>query len=241
MKITEYIRSKVEVMPHNYIFTSKDFVTDQHKMESIIRTLNRMALWCEIIKVAKGKYCLPPSKTPVDSYPFKAELVQDLLQDGDQIKGYLTGLTAYKMLGLTTKEDYEIHIGCNGHREEMQIGQYTIHFARQRNIITLQNIRLLQILDAMRHIKRIPDTTVLLSCEHLLRIIKSLRRSEVEMLVRLSKKYLPATRALLGAMLETLYFEELAGSIYRSMVSNRLYDLKGVGRVIHDPYKWKLY
>lgn len=228
-------------MPPKYVFSAKDFVTNGHKPESIIRTLNRMALWCEIIKVSKGKYCAPQANDPTDSYQYKMELVRDLLQDGDVVKGYLTGLTVYKKMGLTTKESYEVHIGCNGQRSEMQRDRYRIVFHRQRNIITSENIRLLQLLDAIRYIKHMPDTTLLLSCECLLQMLRELRKREVSLLVQLSKKYLPSTRALLGAMLETLYFDELATTIYKSMQQKKQYSFKGVGRLIRDPDKWKLY
>jgi hypothetical protein len=70
------------------------------------------------------------------------------------------------------------------------------------NTITIENIPLLRVLDAIRLIKKIPDTTVDLSCIRLLAILKKLNNKETERIAKLALKYPPSAQALLGALLE---------------------------------------
>lgn len=60
------------------------------------------------------------------------------------------------------------------------------------------------LLDAIRYIKKIPDAGIESSCKRSLAIIKNISDKEINTLVRLTLKYPPATRALLGALLVQL-------------------------------------
>jgi hypothetical protein len=77
-------------------------------------------------------------------------------------------------------------------------------FIKQKNNITKDNIPLLQILDAIRNIKKIPDTTVTNSCIRFIAILRQLKEKDLLLIMRLANKYPPATRALLGAMLDEI-------------------------------------
>jgi len=74
---------------------------------------------------------------------------------GGKITGYITGYSIYNQLGLTTQVGNTIQIGKNQVRPGFKRGRYTISFIRQKNTITKANIPLLQLLDAIRYIKKI--------------------------------------------------------------------------------------
>ena len=112
-------------------------------------------------------------------------LLKDLLEENGKITGYLTGYSIYNQLGLTTQVSNTVQIGKNQVRPNFKRERYTITFVKQKNIITKDNIPLLQVLDAIRYIKDFKD-------------------KEIKRLVRLALIYPPATRALLGALLEQL-------------------------------------
>ena len=59
-------------------------------------------------------------------------------------------------------------------------------------------------LDAIRYIKKIPDTTIENSCIRLMALLRELKTSEQVKLLKLAFKYSPATRALLGALLREI-------------------------------------
>ncbi|PID91841.1 MAG: hypothetical protein CSA96_06320 [Bacteroidetes bacterium] len=116
--------------------------------------------------------------------------------------GYLTGYSIYNKLGFTTQVGNIIQIGKNETRPQFKRGMYTIAFLKQKNTITKDSIPLLQILDTIRTIRKIPDARLEELCKRLLLVIKSV--TDKPTLARLAMKYPPSTRALLGALLEEL-------------------------------------
>ena len=240
MKTTEYIAYTIDRLPKGYVFTYEDFITDVNKKEAVIKTLNRMVSSGRIAKLSKGKY-YKPEMTPFGNLqPPQEQVVKDLLEDNGKIVGYLTGLSIYNRLGLTTQISNVIQIGKNETRPSFRREQYTITFIRQKNVITKENIPFLQILDAIRYIKRIPDTTILDSVTRLLFILKNLSRSEQNSLTRLALKYPPSTRALLGVMLEKLKRKSPVEQLYKTLNPITKYKLGEAKKVLPDGEKWNI-
>lgn len=60
-------------------------------------------------------------------------------------------------------------------------------------------------MDAIKFIKEIPDTTTSQSCKCIMTVIQNLDKKDRDELLMLAKKYPPMVRALLGAMVESIY------------------------------------
>ena len=185
MKVSENIAFTIDRLPKGYIFTYSDFKTEVTQKEAVIKALNRMVASGKIAKLSKGKY-YKPENTPFGNLQSnQAQVLKDLLEENGKITGYLTGYSIYNQLGLTTQVSNTVQIGKNQVRPNFKRERYTIAFVKQKNIITKDNIPLLQVLDAIRYIKDFED-------------------KEIKRLVSLALIYPPATRALLGALLEQL-------------------------------------
>ena len=204
MKVSEYIALTIDRLPKGYIFTYSDFKTEVTQKEAVIKALNRMVASGKIAKLSKGKYYKPENTPFGNLQPKQAQVLKDLLEENGKITGYLTGYNIYNQLGLTTQVSNTVQIGKNQVRPNFKRERYTIAFVKQKNIITKDNIPLLQVLDAIRYIKKIPDANIDASCKRFLAIIKDFEDKEIKRLVRLALIYPPATRALLGALLEQL-------------------------------------
>ncbi|VAX23389.1 hypothetical protein MNBD_IGNAVI01-2490, partial [hydrothermal vent metagenome] len=204
MKTTEYIAFTINRFPKGYVFTYEDFVTKVNKKEAIIKALNRMAVSGKISKLSKGKYYKPEKTAFGTLQPEQYQIVKDLLEQNGKTIGYLTGYSIYNQLGLTTQVSNVIQIGKNEIRSAFTRGRFKISFIKQKNNITKENIPLLQILDAIRYIKKIPDSTNEFVCKRLIAILKELNEKDIKTIVRLAQKYPPSTRALLGAMLDEI-------------------------------------
>jgi hypothetical protein len=240
MKTSEYIAFTVDRLPKGYIFTYNDFTTNVNKKEAVIKALNRMVKSGKIAKLAKGKY-YKPENTPFGNLePNQAQVVKDLLEENGKIIGYLTGYSIYNQLGLTTQVSNTIQIGKNQIRPSFKRERYTISFVKQKNTITKENIPLLQILDAIRNIKKIPDANIESSCKRFLAILKELAEKEISTLIRLALKYPPATRALLGALLEQLQQSKLGEVLLKSLNPITKYKLTGAAKVISTTEKWNI-
>lgn len=240
MKVSDYIAYTLDRLPKGYVFTYSDFITEVNKKEAVIKALNRMVVSGKIAKLSKGKYYKPENTPFGNLQPKQAQIVKDLLEDNGRITGYLTGYSIYNQLGLTTQVSNTIQIGKNEIRPSFKRERYTISFIKQKNTITKENIPLLQILDAIRYIKRIPDSTIELSCRRLLAILGNLLEKDKITLVRLALKYPPVTRALLGAMLDQLKQTDLTQSLLKSLNPITKYKLPGVAKILLSTEKWNI-
>ena len=238
MKITDYISYTIDRLPKGYVFTYADFPVEVNQKEAIIKALNRMVAAGKIAKLSKGKY-YKPETTPFGTLqPDRSQVVKDLLEENGKKVGYLTGYSIYNSLGLTTQLSNVIQIGKNVVRPAFKRGQYTISFIKQNNNITKDNIPLLQILDAIRYIQKIPDTTISKSSKRLSFILKNLSDTEKSTLVRLALKYPPSSRALLGTFLDTIQADAVSQPLYNSLNPITKYKLPGLKVVFPVADKW---
>jgi hypothetical protein len=238
MKITDYISFTIDRFPKGYVFTYSDFTTEVSQKEAVIKALNRMVAAGKIAKLSKGKYYKPENTPFGNLQPDQFQIVKDLLEENGKTIGYLTGYSIYNSLGLTTQLSNTIQIGKNVVRPAFKRGQYTISFIKQNNIITKEIIPLLQILDAIRYIKKIPDATISKSSKRLSVILKNLSDSEKSTLVRLALKYPPSTRALLGTLLDSIQADGISKPLYNSLNPITKYKLPGLKIVFPEADKW---
>lgn len=240
MNVSDYIADKIERLPKGYVFTYSDFIADVNKKEAVIKALNRMVASGKIAKLSKGKYYKPEATPFGNLLPGQKQVVKDLLEDDGKVTGYLTGYSIYNKLGLTTQVSNTIQIGKNEVRPSFKRERYTIAFVKQKNTVTKDNIPLLQLLDSIRFIKKIPDASIEASCKRILAIIKNLSEKEISTMVRLALKYPPATRALLGALLEQLQKRKEAEPLFRSLNPITKYKLPGAAKVLSTTGKWNI-
>ena len=221
MKVSEYIVFTIDWLPKGYIFTYSDFNTEVTQKEAVIKALNRMVASGKIAKLSKGKYYKPENTPFGNLQPNQAQVLKDLLEENRKITGYLTGYSIYNQLGLTTQVSNTVQIGKNQVRPNFKRERYTITFVKQKNIITKDNIPLLQVLDAIRYIKDFED-------------------KKIKRLVRLALIYPPTTRALLGALLEQLQQGKITKPLFKTLNPINRYKLIGAAKVLSTAEKWNI-
>lgn len=240
MKLSDYISFKIDRLPKGYVFTYADFLTKVNEKEAIIKALNRMASTGKIVKLSKGKFYKPQSSFYGNLQPERYQIVKDLLEENGKITGYLTGYSIYNQLGLTSQVSNTIQIGKNEKRPSFKRERYTISFIKQKNTITKENIPLLQILDAIRYVKKIPDTTNSEAVNKLMTIIATLEDGDISSLSRLALKYPPATRALTGAILEELGKTNSTRLLKKSLNPITSYKIPGISDIISSTQNWNI-
>jgi hypothetical protein len=193
----------------------------------------------QIAKLSKGKF-YKPEQTPFGQLlPDQRQIVKDFLEkEGRVLIGYLTGYSIYNQLGLSTQVSNVIQIGTANWRPSITRDRYKVIFVKQKNSITKENIPLLQILDALKNIKKIPDTTIAQSCKRFVAILKELAEKQLKTIMRLALKYPPSTRALLGAMLDEIKVDTTI--LLKSLNSITTYKI-GVGlNILPNAEKWNI-
>ncbi len=204
------IEQTVNAFRSDYVFTYRDLGLPPESSANVIRKLNRMADSGVIQRLSKGRFYKPKQTMFGSLKPSQQEVVKDLLEKNGKIIGYLTGVSIFGQLGLTTQISNIIEIGVKGKKNNTRRGMYSIRFVQQANIITKNNIPLLQLLDSIKSIKQIPDSTPDSSYNRIREIIKFLDEKSLDLMIKLAMKYNPMTRAIVGAIIEELYGEERA-------------------------------
>lgn len=200
--IADIVKSRINTFNQGYVFSYMDIKGPSKNKEAIIKALNRLTEKGILHKLIKGKFYKPSLSDNGKNGPDLSEIVKDLLEHkGEQI-GYLTGHSIFNKLRLTTQLSHTIQIGRNTFKPPIKRSIYSIQFVLQRNIITKENIEMLQVLDCLKMIKGIPDTTKDNSLHVIGKIIRKYKKPHRDTLIQLSMKYPSSTRALLGIIFE---------------------------------------
>lgn len=217
MVASQFIEDKVLSIEPAKVFTLEDLGFPREWWENVRVKLGRMVKSGVIEKIGRGKFYKPKKSVFGNIGPNQSEVVKDLMFDNGVLSGYITGYAVWNQMGLTSQISNTIIIGTSRRRDSLKRGNYQVRFIMQPNKISKESIPLLQILDSIKFIKQIPDTNVTKSISILKSHIKNLDVSGLSKLVKLSKKYPPRVRALLGAILESTgnsdYTEDLENSL----------------------------
>jgi hypothetical protein len=240
MKTTDYITYTIDRLPKGYIFTYLDFITEVNKKDAIIKALNRMTASGKIGKLSKGKFYKLKDTQFGKLSPIQSQVVKDLIEEDGKITGYMTGYSIFNKMGLTTQLSNTIVIAKNQIRPNFKRERYSIWFVRQKNIITKENVKFLQILDTLKFIKKIPDASIENSCKILLSIIDKISDKGISIMIRLALKYPPSTRALLGSILDQLQKKISTEVLLKSLNPVTKYKLTGASNVLNTTNKWNI-
>lgn len=242
MTIAQQIESRVNSLAIDSVFSIADLGFPAEWWENVRVKLSRLANNGVITKIGKGRYYKPRKSVFGVIPPAAEELVKDLLIDDDgKATGYMTGYALWQKMGLTTQISNIIEIGTNKRHNPLKRGHYTVRFIMQPNRITKDNIPLLQILDAVKSIKQIPDTTVEASVLRIKDIVSGLDERKIQNLATLSLQYPPRVRSLIGALLDGMGQQHLTGAILKSQNPSTRYKLGDISeRILPYKQKWNI-
>ena len=242
MTIAQKIENRVSLIDYGTVFSIHDLGLPKEWWENIRVKLSRMIEKGQIQKLSKGRFYKPQATVFGLLKPNMRETVKDLIYDreGKQI-GYITGQSIWSDMFLTTQVSNVIFIGTNKRHNPVKRGQFSIRFVLQPNAITKENINLLQILDTIRFIKEIPDTTVVNSIIVLKSTIGKLKKCDIIKLLQLSEKYQPRVMAILGAILDDLDYVKLTSKLHNKLNPGTKYKLGlGGSNELHHKDKWNI-
>ncbi len=234
MSIAQTIQNTVEAMPAGKIFGYQELPSYTQSPNAVIKAISRMVYDKRLERFSKGKFYVPKKGLFGIRKPSDGELIRSILYKDGRLRGYVTGLSLYNQLGLTTQVPRTITVSYNGGRQEKEFGTIRIKTVVTRIPIQEKDVKLLQYLDALKDIKKIMDSDVNLSLKIMRGYIAELSDREQERLVKLAQSYYsPQVRALVGLLFSSLKLS-LPGSLARSLNPMTIYKLK------LDQSKWPM-
>ena len=205
MNITETVQKNVGLMPAGKIFGYWDLRDYSKSPDAVIKAVGRMVSKDRLKRISKGRFYVPKMGLLGSRGPSEGELIRSILYKEGRQRGYVTGLSVYNQLGLTTQVPKTITIAYNGGRQEKEFTTIRIRIVATRIPIQEKSIKLLQYLDALKDIKKIPASNINLSLKIMSRYISELSNREQNELVKLAENYYkPQVRALIGLLFASL-------------------------------------
>jgi len=240
IQVTETIRNTINRFEAGYVFTSSDFNIDVSKQATVNKVLNNMVAAGQIRRLSKGRFYKPKMSEFGELQPDTFQMVKDLIEKNGKPTGYITGFTIFNKYALTTQVPAALQIGVRKDKKPIVRGAYRIYFVSQPNIITKENIPVLQLLDCLRFFKSIPDTMPDQACRRLIAVFKELDDKQLLSAKKLVLKYNPASIALLGAILENACSGGDISILFKAINHQSTYKLGISEEVLPNGKKWHI-
>jgi len=156
MSVAKITRAYIESIENTKLFTYNDIPSDCKS--SIAIELSRLYKKGIIRKVSKGKFYKPEKRLFGEITPSSDDKISSYI---DTIAGvsYETGLNSFRRLGLTTQIPNTTTIATDKPYRKVKLDNIKLKFVQKRVDVDKEDILLVQILDALKDIKKIPATT----------------------------------------------------------------------------------
>jgi len=204
MKVAQKIEKKISRMKDGTTFRYQQLSIPQEEYIAAAKTIERLISKGLIKRVSPGVFYKPKQSLFGELKPSEEELLKSyLFEEGKRI-AYITGISLYNRMGLTTQVPNIIKIACRSKKIKISIGVLKGTSVKSYVDVTDNNFYLLEILDALKDFNKIPDLEKRSGITIMLGKLRELNGKELKRLVKYCLSYPPRVRAFLGALLEKL-------------------------------------
>lgn len=235
MKIATQVREYIDSLEDGSIFKYNNLSGISDNKMAIAKILSRLTKEEKINRIEKGVFYKVKKTRFGVLNPELEEIIKSEVKSNRKITGYISGAFSYNKLGLTTQIPNVVEIVTEKRKPSKIIGGIKIKYIQGRVKLTKANIKYLQILDALKNIKKIPDSNV----EKSYKILKEKIRDfeDKKKLLELALEYPAQTRALVGAILSEISDLDLS-IIQKSLNSLTTFNLRI--EEIKDKKRWRI-
>lgn len=186
----------------------------------------------------QGLYYIPKEGILGEIKPNQSQILEMILKT--QKKGYQTGVSLFNKLGLTTQVPAHVTIATEAAPQTTTIGGLKVKFLKSRALINKKNTPLLQLLDIISNINKVPDSSPDTIFNYIKKRLFNLDDSEKNLLASLSLKYPKRVQALLGAYFESNGDSVLSKKLKENLNSGTVYKIGFKQRVLPNLLKWNI-
>ncbi len=241
MKVAAQIRNTIGNIPQSQPFGYADLGIEPANFVTAAKALERLQKKGTIKKISKGVFYKPEISIYGSMPPDYNSFLQNYLYKGNKRTGYVTGYKLYNQLSLTTQMAFTTKIATNRNLKKINIGWLKVNSVKAYVEVTEENYSLLGILDALKDIKSIPDSSPSNALKILMPKIKGFAKQDIEKLIKYSLSYPPRVRALLGAILEFLFKNEFdLISLKKSLNQTSFYKLRINSEILPTIENWSI-
>lgn len=235
------IELKLQQLGVGEVFDNSYFTVEADKTTTLAKFLSRKVEKGQLARLAKGKYYKPKNTIFGTLAPFSQQIIESVTQKNGKTIGYITGIKAYQERRLTTQLPSIIDIAIQGKPKPTQkIGNYQFRFVIRKFDFTEDQVPFLQLLDALKDIKRIPDATITDTIQTIKEIIREMSLNEVKIMVDLVQYYPPFVKALLGAILQEVHPSTILIPLFKALNPLSVYKIGIKDNSLQYRKHWKI-
>ena len=241
MSITEKIAKKIARINEGTTFKYQQLKINRDEYTAAAKAIERLIRKGIIKRVSTGIFYKPLKTVFGDLKPSEEETLKSYLFINGKRIAYITGILLYNRMGLTTQVPNTIKLASKEKRVITKIGKIKVRPVKSYVDVTNKNYHLLELLDALKDFKIIPDLDRRSAIILLRNRIEKLSENELSRLVKYSIKYPPRARALLGALLTELRKDKLCEPLKSSLNPLTKYELGINQEVLPSAPNWNIY
>ncbi|NEM97212.1 DUF6088 family protein [Pontibacter burrus] len=201
MNVAEKIEKKIGRMEEGLTFKYEQLGISKEEYSAATKATERLIRKGLIKRVSKGVFYKPKKSRFGELKPREEELLKPYLFEGNKRVGYITGNSLYNRMGLTTQVSNTIKIASRSKRISTKLGKVEVKPLKSYVDINDKNYYLLEILDALKDFKIIPDLDKKSGIKLMQSRIQKLDPKEKKTLIKYALEYPPRVRAFLGAIM----------------------------------------
>ena len=240
MNVSQKIERQLQQIPAGAIFRYQVLSMESYEYSAASKKIERLIANGTLKRASKGLFYKPKQTVFGVLQPNEEEILNQYLFKNGQRVAYVTGVSIYNKMSLTTQVPTIVEIASKSRRTFTSFGNMLIKSAKSYVEVTNDNYELLGILDAIKDFNTIPDLDKVSGIRILTNILKELEPIKYSALIQYSLKYPPRVRAFLGAMLDGASKNAELGILKKSLSPLTKYKYDISEDILPNAPKWNL-
>ncbi len=207
MGVTQNIQKQISKLADGTTFKYEQLEIKPQEFMAAAKAIERLIGRGVINRVSTGVFYKPKKTVFGELKPNEEEILKPYLFEKGKRIAYITGTSLYNRLGLTTQIPKNIKIASRDKRIAISNGNVKASPVKSYVDVTDKNFYLLELLDALKDFKKIPDLDKDSAIIILSNKLKELNPTETKLLIKCGLVYPPRVRSFLGALLENIKTE----------------------------------
>ena len=204
MKIAQKIEKQINRIKEGTTFKYQQLSIESSEYTAAAKAIERLIEKGIIKRVSTGVFYKPKQTIFGELKPNEEELLKPYLLQNNKRIAYITGTSLYNRMGLTTQVPKNIKIASRDKRITVSVGTLKGTPVKSYVDVTDKNFHLLEILDALKDLKKIPNLDKNSAIKIISNQLKKLNTNEIKRLIDCALSYPPRVRAFLGALLDKI-------------------------------------
>lgn len=204
MSVSKKIQKQIGKLAEGATFKYEQLAIESQEYTAAVKVIERLIEKGVIKRISTGIFYKPKKTVFGELKPNEEEILKPYLFEKGKRIAYITGISLYNQMGLTTQIPKTIKIASREKRITVLRSNIKAMPAKSYVDVTDKNFYLLGLLDALKDFKQIPNLDKNSAIKVLSKKMEELNPTEIKLLIKCSLFYPPRVRAFLGALLENV-------------------------------------